>query len=624
MTDAYVPLDDHGAARLAQAITPVPQPAENNLSLYADASQLRIAGDDGITATVSPLPSVSPRIDLAADLNTLFTYAPLGGVLVMQSHAWDNTTGDLYTAQIMDGGIQLDDEPAPVPYEDRVAQGALCISRLAADGTLLDYMYIRGFGHGVSFAVEPHTEDEPAQLWVEADPDPDTRNGYGRAITRFPYAYSAGAFIDSSDFTIFHPVSDSASMNVNIDPVHGRLAIAYHTAADHTNHWKLYELTDAIADRWTAPVADVKVPTPDLSGASLQGWTILGNYLYVLYGNPETENTTIVCYDLTADTTTPVATQLITYEPDLTYREPQGLSLRITDPAAPEQVALTFGFACGTGNHRTATLCSYPAAGAGVTRINGKSGDITLTATDVDALPITGGTLTGPLTITAENTTTDNLVVNGEVATFSVNHWGNPIADTMYSTGNMQIGSTAGGDYGGAKGALILTDTGAPPTSNPQTGGIILYAEGGHLKLRHDDGTVETLTIPIASEWVPLALGEGVTGEAFGRLNGDKVEIYGVLYKTDGFTVGDLIATLPEGHWPTTTQHGVWATSGSGVETLCLVRCDIGTTGSVVVYSQPGQVDVNGTLTASGTGGPYAWISLSGSFYKTSPTAASR
>ncbi|WP_425824659.1 hypothetical protein [Streptomyces fractus] len=127
-----------------------------------------------------------------------------------------------------------------------------------------------------------------------------------------------------------------------------------------------------------------------------------------------------------------------------------------------------------------------------------------------------------------------------------------------------------------------------------------------------------------AGEWASLALGEGVTGNGFVRLNGDKVETFGRLSKDSGFTAGDVIATLPEEFRPTSTQDGIYAASNSGVETLGLVRCDIYTDGTITVISQPGQIDVAGTPTATGTGGTYAWISVSGSFYKTSPTATSQ
>ncbi|WP_425824817.1 transposase [Streptomyces fractus] len=122
-----------------------------------------------------------------------------------------------------------------------------------------------------------------------------------------------------------------------------------------------------------------------------------------------------------------------------------------------------------------------------------------------------------------------------------------------------------------------------------------------------------------AGEWANLTLGEGVTGQGFVCLNGNKVETFGRLSKDGGFTSGDIIAALPEEYRPATTQDGIYAASTEGAETLGLVRCDVYTDGTIKVISQPGQIDVAGTSTLTGTGGPYAWISLSGSFYKTSP-----
>ncbi|WP_371590885.1 hypothetical protein [Streptomyces sp. NBC_00470] len=124
----------------------------------------------------------------------------------------------------------------------------------------------------------------------------------------------------------------------------------------------------------------------------------------------------------------------------------------------------------------------------------------------------------------------------------------------------------------------------------------------------------------LAGEWVVLTNGDGVTGTAFGRLNGDKVELFGRMSKDGGFVQNDTIVTLPVELRPTSTQDGVFATSTGGVETIGLVRCDIVSSGGINVVSQPGTIDVSGTATATGTGGPYTWISVSGSFYKTSPT----
>lgn len=120
--------------------------------------------------------------------------------------------------------------------------------------------------------------------------------------------------------------------------------------------------------------------------------------------------------------------------------------------------------------------------------------------------------------------------------------------------------------------------------------------------------------------WVLLTNGEGVTGNGFARLNGDKIELFGRMNSATGFTNGSILAVLPEDLRPTTTQDGLYSTTTAGAETLGLARCDIYANGEVTLISQPGSINIDGTATATGTGGPYSWISLSGSIYKTSPT----
>ncbi|MGW8953506.1 hypothetical protein [Streptomyces sp. NPDC055709] len=131
--------------------------------------------------------------------------------------------------------------------------------------------------------------------------------------------------------------------------------------------------------------------------------------------------------------------------------------------------------------------------GGAVDSVNGQTGIVTLDAADIGAFPATGGTLSGKLTQVADGV--NNLVEwkspGGTIAT-RIGANGNFVAEgTFYSKSGMQLGST-NFDLGGGYGGIIGMDNAATvPTTNP-TGGIIVYAEGGVLKVRQEDGTIVT------------------------------------------------------------------------------------------------------------------------------------
>lgn len=145
------------------------------------------------------------------------------------------------------------------------------------------------------------------------------------------------------------------------------------------------------------------------------------------------------------------------------------------------------------GDGTTFQVGSGGSGGGAVDSVNGQTGIVTLDADDVGAFPATGGTLAGKLTQVADGV--NNLVEwkspGGTIAT-RIGANGNFVAEgTFYSKAGMQLGST-NFDLGGGYGGVIGMDNAATvPTTNP-TGGIIVYAEGGVLKVRQADGTIVT------------------------------------------------------------------------------------------------------------------------------------
>ncbi|MFJ3907460.1 collagen-like domain-containing protein [Streptomyces vinaceus] len=127
----------------------------------------------------------------------------------------------------------------------------------------------------------------------------------------------------------------------------------------------------------------------------------------------------------------------------------------------------------------------------GVTSVNGKTGSaLTLYAADLDAVPATGpavitlpaGSTEMPLTIKAADKPTNLLEVR---STGSVRF---PIAN-VYIDRNLRLGD-AYNDTGGGMGVLAFRDAATVPTSAPTASGVVVYSEGGVLKVRQGDGSI--------------------------------------------------------------------------------------------------------------------------------------
>ncbi|MGW4158692.1 hypothetical protein [Streptomyces sp. NPDC004788] len=129
-----------------------------------------------------------------------------------------------------------------------------------------------------------------------------------------------------------------------------------------------------------------------------------------------------------------------------------------------------------------------------VDTVNGKAGPaVTLTATDVNALPLAGGTLTGHTEI--RPTTGHALTAYGssDASTFfRVTDAGHPYSNSLRSTFyNVGVGDTTT-PFGGGVRVLGLQNASTVPTTNPANG-VVAYAEGGVMKVRQSDGTIVTV-----------------------------------------------------------------------------------------------------------------------------------
>jgi hypothetical protein len=271
---------------------------------------------------------------------------------VMQSFSFDNTNGFLYTIQLIQGGLQLSGESAPVSGADRAAHGDMVVTKVSLTGANAGHMYLKGFGHGVAIGVEP--VGSTAYLWTESDVNPDS--GYGRAISRFPFSSGAVLSSTSTSLTKFRPVAGSTSNQPTVDMLNRRLLLRYRLSG--VARYALYDLDEAAAGRFTA-IHDV----PQVGVAStetFQGFALLGDYAYQMTGtaytaesgtNPPSEhgNTFVSAINLTNGSMTQRFRTQAAYS--LSYREPEGMAVQLTSPRR-----LCMGFASGATGGRKMSI----------------------------------------------------------------------------------------------------------------------------------------------------------------------------------------------------------------------------------------------------------------------------
>lgn len=276
-----------------------------------------------------------------------------------QSFAFDDVNGLVYTLQTLQAGIRLSDEDAPVGSADRKDAGDMCLTRLTATGKVTGHMYLRGFGHGISFAVEP--VGKRTYLWVEGKADPKT--GYGRSVARTPF--KDGGILDTSDSSVTHfdPVPGSSDVSPSLDLAGGRVLVSHERSGEQ--RFAVYQMQDFLAGR-TESAQFVKAGVQVKEEEWFQGCALHGDFIYILTGNPYTDkkgknprksggNTFISAIDVR--TGKAQGRQRVTVAPDLPYREPEGMAISL----AGGRAGLCIGFSVKTEERRELTLYRFTA-----------------------------------------------------------------------------------------------------------------------------------------------------------------------------------------------------------------------------------------------------------------------
>ena len=293
--------------------------------------------------------------DLSAPATELILEKPLHNGTVQQSFAFDNVNQHIYFAQLMSGGQQLPGEPGPVSGAERARNGDMALTKMDYAGNKLGHMFLKGFGHGVQIGVE--VEDGTAYLWTETDAVTEGSNGWGTKLARFKFEDGKILTPDSPELEKFSLIEGADRTTVNIDVAHGLLTMRYRK--DGVFRFAVFDLEEVKRHRYV-PIADV--PQPAMG--TFQGFTSYGGYLYLLEGDgygsngsvDPIGNTYITVVNL--NTGEVVDKQLILAGNTLSWREPEGMAIRLPKINNPYKAELCFGFASNFPPSRLANIFS--------------------------------------------------------------------------------------------------------------------------------------------------------------------------------------------------------------------------------------------------------------------------
>ncbi|MDR6880573.1 hypothetical protein [Bacillus sp. 3255] len=317
---------------------------------------LTLLGSIHGTASAKPAKWNAKMFDLSVQGTELIRDKTLQNGTVLQSFAFDNVNGHTYTVQLMAGGLTLPGEAAPVSGANRSLNGDLALTQLDADGNKTGYMYLKGFGHGVQIGLE--TEDGVPYLWTETNSVAEGKDGWGTVITRFKFENGKILTPQSPELQKHVLVQGADRTTVNIDAANELLTMRYRK--DGAFHFGVYALEDVKRNRYE-PIADVVQP----SVGTFQGFASYGQYLYLLegssYGSSGSVEPVGNTYITTVDFNTGevVDKQLITAGSDLSFREPEGLAVRIPDVKHPQKAELSVGFASAFTPLRLANMFTF-------------------------------------------------------------------------------------------------------------------------------------------------------------------------------------------------------------------------------------------------------------------------
>jgi hypothetical protein len=241
---------------------------------------------------------------------------------VMQTFAFDDTNKAVYVAQVVQGGRQLTGESAPVSGSQRLANGDVSVSCLDYSGQLRSWMYLRGWGHPVALGVEP--VGSAVYLWFGTDSVTNSSGvGYGRRVGRVLFAPGTVVDYPSTAIEVHNPVPGSQGVSVSLDTLNRTLLMRAYV--NGSARYYLYGLDAFRAHNYSPVYNRAEKGIADV----FQGQTHYFDQVYRVEGRSggvTAAPTYLSRFDLPSGKMT--QRSLSTAASDLTFREPQGVSVQ--------------------------------------------------------------------------------------------------------------------------------------------------------------------------------------------------------------------------------------------------------------------------------------------------------
>jgi hypothetical protein len=284
------------------------------MSVPAAPLLLRAGTAAADTTTPPGMPTGAPLIDVGQDSGRW----PAGsdGVVnndtstTVQSFAVDSANGCVYGLQgagasqvaYLRSGSQVA-VTASIGAPVHSTSGDMCLTQHDLNGNITGFMYLLGFGHGVSLGVEPASGSTGPYIWTEANAG---ISGYGQEVVRFPFVSGTVLWTSHPSVQRFAAMPDGATaVTPSVDVDYNVLLLRY-AKSDGNHYFQAYYLSDAIAalassdKSLPSPLLDsAGVPQPPLPKvddngvaldpyvpATFQGFTSYGQYVYMLDGDP--------------------------------------------------------------------------------------------------------------------------------------------------------------------------------------------------------------------------------------------------------------------------------------------------------------------------------------------------
>jgi hypothetical protein len=317
------------------------------------AAALGLDAAFGVTGTAKAEGAVpsSGKFNLSSPSDRLFWKKPLHNKTVLQCFTFDNSRGHVYTMQRTDGTAST--------------AGDLTVTQLDRTGKKLGRMYLKGFGHGIAFGVQPTSSG--VTMWTEADAQSSNgSSARARVVCRFRFANTATP-ITKDDVELFEPVPGMYSASCTLDLEHNTIAVRHTKKGYGQMRVTLYDLTKFAAHDFTAPLADIGTNSVH-AGVTPQGYQHYGQHLYLLdgnsYGHPDGNDTCGVehpggeldgnCHvsRINFNDETDHERKLTRAGYSLSFREPEGVGLVVVGG----QPRLAMGFASGCPGDRRASI----------------------------------------------------------------------------------------------------------------------------------------------------------------------------------------------------------------------------------------------------------------------------